>query len=260
MRGGLSNATTIARTPYCSSVTYFHIELEQHAILFAEGLATESYLDSGGKACFESLCQPMALHPIFGQNLPAGTHFAIPCAPVLHDGNEVKPFWQRLADRAGELGHSYETFATTAEPDVHLLADGRRLVPFLIENGNYVFAIPASATKIRLRSRTGRPADLQPWLDDRRALGIMVSGIIISSGCRDNTPQCYALDDPEFSDGWHASEAHGVRVSRLTDGDASLPHVSGPSIVMIQVVSSGTYPVSQDSLALCNIYRPAAAK
>ena len=35
-------------------MTYYHVELSTHDVILAEGLATESYLDTGNRAAFES--------------------------------------------------------------------------------------------------------------------------------------------------------------------------------------------------------------
>lgn len=48
------------------SVTYFHVELSSHAALYAAGLATESYLDTGDRASFANAPDVVALHPAFG--------------------------------------------------------------------------------------------------------------------------------------------------------------------------------------------------
>ena len=37
----------------CRAVEYFHVELETHGVLLAEGLLTESYLETGNRAAFE---------------------------------------------------------------------------------------------------------------------------------------------------------------------------------------------------------------
>ena len=34
------------------SIEYFHVELDRHDVLFAEGLAAESYLDTGNRGLF----------------------------------------------------------------------------------------------------------------------------------------------------------------------------------------------------------------
>jgi T5SS/PEP-CTERM-associated repeat protein/uncharacterized repeat protein (TIGR03803 family) len=57
----LTNGSTIVQQPR-DAVTYFHIELERHDVIFAEGLACESYLDTGNRSNFEG-DTPVALHP-----------------------------------------------------------------------------------------------------------------------------------------------------------------------------------------------------
>jgi hypothetical protein len=53
----LVDGDAIAPLP-TSSVTYYHIELDRHDVVIAEGLAAESYLDTGDRASFAGLCQP----------------------------------------------------------------------------------------------------------------------------------------------------------------------------------------------------------
>ena len=50
----LVNGTTIVREAGLASVEYFHVELEAHAILLAEGLPAESYLDTGNRGFFRN--------------------------------------------------------------------------------------------------------------------------------------------------------------------------------------------------------------
>jgi len=49
----LVNDVTIAQLPQ-DSVTYWHVELERHAVLLANGLAAESFLDTGNRGAFEN--------------------------------------------------------------------------------------------------------------------------------------------------------------------------------------------------------------
>ena len=59
----LINGTTVAEVSR-DSFTYFHVELEQHAALLAEGLPAESYLDTGNRASFENLSSSTKIPPI----------------------------------------------------------------------------------------------------------------------------------------------------------------------------------------------------
>jgi hypothetical protein len=47
----LINRASVAQSP-CDRITYWHVELPAHAVLLAEGLACESYLDTGNRAAF----------------------------------------------------------------------------------------------------------------------------------------------------------------------------------------------------------------
>ena len=60
----LINGTTIQQVPR-DAVTYYHIELEQHDVLLAEGLPCESYLDMGDRHKFWNGGDVIALHPDF---------------------------------------------------------------------------------------------------------------------------------------------------------------------------------------------------
>ncbi|MCJ2034843.1 Hint domain-containing protein [Methylobacterium sp. J-068] len=94
----LINGTSIAREPV-QAVTYWHVELDAHDILLAEGLAAESYLDWGDRPFFEE-GSDHALH---------NPDFVVPgltarCRPVAVDGPIVEVERMRLdAVFAGEL-------------------------------------------------------------------------------------------------------------------------------------------------------------
>jgi autotransporter passenger strand-loop-strand repeat protein len=49
-----------------STITYYHVELPRHAVIRAEGLPAESYLDSGDRGSFASRDGTEAVHPVWG--------------------------------------------------------------------------------------------------------------------------------------------------------------------------------------------------
>ena len=49
----------------CATVTYYHIELERHDVVLAEGMPAESYLEVGGRDAFANGGGVMRLHPDF---------------------------------------------------------------------------------------------------------------------------------------------------------------------------------------------------
>jgi hypothetical protein len=66
----LLNGATIVQEINSRQVHYFHIELERHDILFAEGLPAESYLDTGNRRMFTNADAPLSQRPAAG----AGWH------------------------------------------------------------------------------------------------------------------------------------------------------------------------------------------
>ncbi|MGI4977203.1 MAG: Hint domain-containing protein [Janthinobacterium lividum] len=66
-------------------VTYFHVELDRHGVILAEGLPAESYLDTGNRDGFANGAVT-SLHPDFAP----GHAPAEPCAPMALAGPEVE--------------------------------------------------------------------------------------------------------------------------------------------------------------------------
>jgi collagen type I/II/III/V/XI/XXIV/XXVII alpha len=87
----LINDTTI-RQAERRSVEYFHIELPRHAILLANGLPAESYLDIGDRSSFENGGGPLHLHPDFASRLWE----AEGCAPLCVAGATLAAVRRRL--------------------------------------------------------------------------------------------------------------------------------------------------------------------
>ena len=86
----LINGTSIAREP-AAAVTYWHVELDSHDILLAEGLPAESYYDMGSRAWFAGEDGAL-VDPNF---VPAGEHGR--CRPVAVDGPVVEAERARLS-------------------------------------------------------------------------------------------------------------------------------------------------------------------
>jgi hypothetical protein len=62
----LVNGASIAQVE-CPSVEYWHVELPSHDVILAEGLAAESFLDTGNRGAFLNGSRAVQLHPDFAQ-------------------------------------------------------------------------------------------------------------------------------------------------------------------------------------------------
>jgi hypothetical protein len=78
------------------TVMYYHVELEKHDVIFAEGVAVETYLETGNRGDFENGGATVRLHPEFAQAMREGQS----CAPFTETGPVVMRVRDRLAARA----------------------------------------------------------------------------------------------------------------------------------------------------------------
>jgi hypothetical protein len=213
----LVNGTTIIQEPNDGTVTYHHIELAQHDIILAEGLAAETYLESGNRAMFEG--NIMALHPDFAHASRDGA-----CAKLLTEGGLLRQIRQTLLNRAIALG-----FATTDEVDLTLRIGDERIRPAAGSTpAELIFILPANARDITLESSAGAPADVTADPSDRRTLGVAITGLaLINGGRRTELPLSAAHE------GVYASEAG----YRWTNGAAQirLPAYAGRAVLEVSI-------------------------
>ncbi|MCX7379830.1 MAG: FG-GAP-like repeat-containing protein [Alphaproteobacteria bacterium] len=214
----LVNDATIIRER-TGLVTYWHVELDQHDVLFAEGLPAESYLDTGNRSGFENGSTVVQAHPDFA--LRVWEREA--CAPLVVSGRLLAAAKVHLLEHASVLGHT-----TTNDPDLRLMVDGRLMLPTR-DGGNYRFAVPSGARAGRLISRCFVPAQMFPDSADHRKLGVALSTLRFD-GCE------ILAGDPRRTDGWHAAEP-GMR---WTCGDAGLV-LAGAEELAFDVILTGTY-------------------
>jgi hypothetical protein len=233
----LVNGATIAQIPR-DKVTYYHVELDSHDVLLAEGLPVESYLDTGNRGLFENGDAPMMLHPDLSGADEQVRREMLSCAPFVTDAARVEPLWRGLASRARQMGHVLPTPATTSDPALCISINGRIHKPFDIIGNRYIFALPQSTSEARLISRSGRTCDTTPWIDDRRRLGVPISRIITSGalGVVD-----VPVDHPSLADGWWTTEGSGGRLWRCTDGDAELPIPPDVKLLEVHLACKMTY-------------------
>uniref|UniRef100_B0T7Q3 Hedgehog/Intein (Hint) domain-containing protein n=1 Tax=Caulobacter sp. (strain K31) TaxID=366602 RepID=B0T7Q3_CAUSK len=224
--GLLTNGATIVQEPV-ETVRYFHIELDAHDVVLAEGLACESYLDDGNRETFGNAPGHLDL---YGRLDPQDWDQA--CAPVLRDGPALQALADGLRQRALAQG-----WTLSHEPLLTLEADGVALVPVFSAGPSLWFVAPA-ARDLVLRSPSAVPALVTPGLDDHRPLGVALAGLRING-------QAIDLASDQLSQGFHPPEARTAddgtaRSWRWTDGAGRLP--SSPASTMIEIAVSMVSP------------------
>ena len=149
----LVNGTTIRRERDWTAVDYYHVELDQHAILLAEGRPAESYLNTGNRGFFANSGQPMVLHPELTDETAYPTREADSCVPFVWDGASVQPVWQQLAERAAAIGRAAPSHVTTTDADLRLVADRRTIKPVFSDSNRVIFALPRDIREVQLVPR-----------------------------------------------------------------------------------------------------------
>jgi hypothetical protein len=242
----LINGTTICQERGWPVVEYFHIELDGHAILLAEGLPAESYLDTGNRGFFGNSVDPLVLHPDLTGEADYPTREVGSCAPFVWDEASVRPVWQRLADRAAAVGQPQR--ATTTEPNPRIRgSDGERNHgrPIYADSNLVIFMLPRDVREVSLLSRAQAPTEARPWLEDRRRLGIRVKRIVLRGM---NERREIPMDHPSLTEGWWGIERDGQMMTRWTDGAAviPLPAMDGPVMLEVHLAGEMIYAVDTE--------------
>jgi hypothetical protein len=232
----LVNHRTILWDDHAKEVTIYHIELETHDVLLANGTPAESYRDDGNRWVFQNANTGWGLPP------------QEPCAPVLTGGQIVDAVWRRLLERAG----TGTPVPVTDQPDLHLLVDGIRVESEPRTHGVHLFRLSRRSAEIRVVSRAGAPAELG-LARDPRLLGVAVRQIRLWRGSR---LRVIEASDPALDKGFHLFEEDNGFL--WTDGDALLPAalfdgVDGACELELYVGGTTQYPL------LCEPLRAAAA-
>ena len=182
----LVNGGSIAQTQAAGELAYFHLELETHDVIIAEGVPAESFLDDRNRNMFQNASEYGAIYP--GSAHEPGRY----CAPRRSEGPEVAALRERLARRSEACGYGRSGVITIA-----------------LAAGIASFIVPAWVGTLHLVSEFGRIEG------DLRWLGALITAISIDG-------RELGLQGPGFADGWNAPESHEGRLVRWTTGDARL--------------------------------------
>ena len=197
----LVNHRSIAWDDRAQEVELYHVELETHDVLVANGARAESYRDDGNRWLFRNANAGWALPDLE------------PCAPILTGGPVVDAAWRRLLERSG----TRSGVPLTGDADLHLLVDGRRVDAKARHGAMHVFRLPTRPAAVRIVSRAAIPQELGTARDPRM-LGIALRQIMLTQGTRSRPIEA---GDVRLADGFHAFEPDNGFC--WTNGDAAVP-------------------------------------
>lgn len=217
---------------------YVHIEIEENAVIMANGVLTESGCESGQAS---ALTQKNMMAAFERQS----KKWAIEATASLEiDYRFVEPLYQKLLKRAEKLHVPLreEEPPLTSDIALHLVTEtGKIIRAARTIEGRVLFLIPHDVETVRIVSNASRPCDvIGPFMDDRRYFGVAIGEVKIF---RKNKPQLITehLNAQDLS-GWLPLE---TPAARWTTGNAFLPLGQGRkgeiALLSIQVVEAALY-------------------
>ncbi|WP_269143332.1 Hint domain-containing protein [Gluconobacter oxydans] len=235
----LVNGRSIFYDKAITSYEYYHIETEQHSVITADGMLTESYLDTGNRRSFHQNGSVVAFTPSRNLNWDENAG-----APLGVSREFVEPLFRQAETRAEQAALASREAAPvlTEEADLHLETDNGMVIrPARNASDRVVFMIPTGVKSVRIVSNASRPSDVVgPFVDDRRYFGVAVGEITMFEGRGSQNLKVH-LTDKELA-GWNTLEWEDTR---WTSGNALLPlgerHPNSVALLAIQIKKAGPY-------------------
>ena len=166
----LVNGATILRDETSPAMTYYHLELDRHDIMLAEGLECESYFCNANRG---------QLYHELGRRSPARRPFA----PNVTSGARLAAVRRHLHALALQAG-----FTPGYVPRLRAVSGGMDALPHFTQHGRLRYAAFSFAKPVHgftLLCPAVTPADADPDSEDRRELGLCLGdapGLLLGQG------------------------------------------------------------------------------
>jgi Ca2+-binding RTX toxin-like protein len=197
----LVNHRSIMWDDRAQEVALYHVELQAHDVLIANGAPAESYRDDGNRWLFQNANSVWGMPP------------KPPRAPLLTTGRTVDAAWRRLLDRAGPR----PGLPLTDDADLHLEVDGKRVEAASRKGEVVTFRLMRRPESVRIVSRAAAPDQLGIARDPRE-LGVALRRLALTLG---RTSVLIEAADERLTDGFYGFET--ADAIRWTNGDAAIP-------------------------------------
>lgn len=236
----LVNGVSIFYDKSITSYDYYHVETERHSVITADGMLTESYLDTGNRSSFRQEGKIATLRgSVKSWEDDAG-------APLGVERSFVEPLFRAIEWREDKVSKEQAPAAPelTNDPDLHLITEtGAVIRPMRRTSKEYSFMLPPGTQSVHIVSRASRPSDvIGPFVDDRRYMGVAVGSVRLLSAKRPVEITSHLTT--EKPQGWHSDmEWQGAA---WTDGNATLPlgdllKHGKMGILSVSVLAAGPY-------------------
>ncbi|CAI3959346.1 unnamed protein product [Commensalibacter communis] len=233
----LVNGRSIIQDTSFNHYDVYHFETEEHSIIIANGVLTESYLNTDvqcnnfltvkGKKSWEDAAAPLNTTRAFVEKI--------------YNDIEKRSKLQNLLDTRvkPKLTNDHGLYLTTP--------DGQKLT-MIYEKNNYIaFRLPPNINFVTIHSLSSRLSEtIGPFVDDRRQLGILIENITLSD-FYDTLEIDTHLNIKDLL-GWSVQEQTRCR---WTLGRAILPlnrrNSDTIGILRMKVIAGGPYIIQDNS-------------
>ncbi|MGD7070961.1 Hint domain-containing protein [Acetobacter sp. AAB5] len=248
----LVNGVSIFYDKSISSYDYYHVETERHSVITADGMLTESYLDTGNRSSFRQEGKVATLRgAVKSWKDDAG-------APLDVERSFVEPLFRALEWRENSVSGCYvpeEKLEITNDPDLRLITDTGAVVrPMRKTAHQYSFMLPPDTQSVRIVSRASRPSDvIGPFVDDRRRMGVAVSDVHLL--CAKRSFEITSHLQTQKPEGWYDTDWTDCA---WTNGDAVLPlgdHLTHGKMGILSLIirAAGPYLMTEKEAILSKI-------
>ncbi|WP_240554659.1 Hint domain-containing protein, partial [Acetobacter cibinongensis] len=151
----LVNGVSIFYDKSISSYDYYHVETEQHSVITADGMLTESYLDTGNRSSFRQegkIATLLGAVKSWAEDAGAPLNVARPFVEPLYRSLEWRETW--LGNSISGDHASAPKPELTSDPDLHLVTETGAIIRPMRQNAqNYNFMLPPETKSVRIVSR-----------------------------------------------------------------------------------------------------------
>ncbi|EUK17461.1 Hint domain-containing protein [Commensalibacter papalotli (ex Servin-Garciduenas et al. 2014)] len=240
----LVNGRSIYYDYSMTSYDYYHIETEDHSVIWADGMLTESYLNTGNRYGFNRDQKVVVLDP------KVKTWEQDAAVPLMVERSVVEAVFNDLDKRAVKqklLLRNERHFTFSNDPALYLLTEeGEEIYQSRVEDDRVIFTLPANTQNIYLVSRKSRPCDvIGPFENNRHSFGILVGQVSVL-----NEHGAYPITkylQQEDLQGWSVKEQS---LYRWTQGCAFLPldvyNMDHSFEISIQIIKAGPYIIKEE--------------
>jgi hypothetical protein len=225
----LVNGVSITQPHQDGMIEIYHLDFGVHDCVLAEGVWADSFADRNNRDMFGNYDMFVRAHPC---HVAVEQDFCLPLLPP--DSDALARVRAEIAGRIPETGFS-------ADPDLHLVADGQRIDATYRGDGSWEFQLDHPAASLVLRSRVQVPAALGHSGDQRR-LGIALQRIEVHGALG---VIHLSAASRVLGAGLHPLEGGGPTLWRWTSGDIVLPPYGrqAPLRLIVHGTGLGRYAV-----------------